>query len=102
MSARKYDERGNVVRHKARLVTRGFLQTHGVDYFDAYSPVASMNTIRTFLYTLREKDYAIRQHGVETAFLNGDLKEIVHMHSLEDIKVEAGMVWKFPPQPVWL
>ncbi|GMF39027.1 unnamed protein product [Phytophthora fragariaefolia] len=47
--AHKFDEYGNSVRYKARLVALGCLQTRGVDYYYTYSPVANTNTIRVFL-----------------------------------------------------
>ncbi|PNY14437.1 putative copia-type protein, partial [Trifolium pratense] len=37
---------GNIVKHKARLVARGFLQQEGIDYTEVYAPVARMETIR--------------------------------------------------------
>ena len=36
----KYDENGDIVHYRACLVSLGYLQTHGFDYFDTYSPVA--------------------------------------------------------------
>ena len=33
-------------KFKARLVAQGFRQKHGVDYFDIYTPVARITTIR--------------------------------------------------------
>lgn len=90
--SRKYDENGNVIRHKARLVAQGFLQTHGVDYFHTYSPVASINSIRVFLALCCSKGLKIRQFNVETAFLNGDLEEKVYMTPSAGIRVDDGMV----------
>lgn len=49
MFALKRDKKDVITRYKARLVALGFLQTFGVDYSMTYSPVASMNAIRTFL-----------------------------------------------------
>jgi hypothetical protein len=37
---RKRDPDGNVVKHKARLVARGFKQLPGIDYVDTSAPVA--------------------------------------------------------------
>ena len=42
---------GAVERWKARLVAQGFLQTFGVDFFDAYAPVARMTSFR-IIYNL--------------------------------------------------
>ena len=45
----KKDATGNVVRYKARLVSQGFSQVPGVDYFDTYALVAKLASIRTVL-----------------------------------------------------
>ncbi|WVZ52426.1 hypothetical protein U9M48_003481 [Paspalum notatum var. saurae] len=42
----KRDERGEVVRHKARLVARGFVQREGVDFNEVFAPVARMESVR--------------------------------------------------------
>ena len=36
----KRDEAGVIVKHKARLVARGFMQQEGIDFDDAFAPVA--------------------------------------------------------------
>src|SRR5258707_9338076 len=38
----KKDMSGNVIQYKACLVTQGFSQVLGVDYFDTYTPVAKI------------------------------------------------------------
>ncbi|WVZ81041.1 hypothetical protein U9M48_028468 [Paspalum notatum var. saurae] len=44
----KRDERGDVVRHKARLVARGFVQRESID-FEVFAPVARMESVRLVL-----------------------------------------------------
>ena len=54
-----------------------------VDYFDTYTPVARIITIR-LLFALASLHYLfIHQMDVKTAFLNGDLDEEVHMEQPE-------------------
>jgi hypothetical protein len=47
--SRKQDERGIVVRNKARLVAQGFSQIEGIDYGETYAPVARFGSIRSLL-----------------------------------------------------
>jgi hypothetical protein len=42
----KRDEVGAIVKHKARLVTRGFVQREGIDFDDTVAPVARMEFMR--------------------------------------------------------
>jgi len=76
----KRDEAGAIVKHKARLVARGFLQQEGVDFDDAFAPVARMESVRLLLALAAQEGWRVHHMDVKSAFLNGDLKEEVYVH----------------------
>lgn len=76
----KTTNNGTPPRYKARLVARGFEQTHGVDCFDTFAPVVRWETIRILLAIATHLNWPIHQLDVLTAFLNGILTEEVYMH----------------------
>ena len=76
----KRDEAGAIVKHKARLVARGFMQQEGVDFDDAFAPVARMESVRLLLALAAQAGWPVHHMDVKSAFLNGDLKEEVYVH----------------------
>jgi hypothetical protein len=45
----KKNEHDTVIRHKARLVVKGYAQCQGIDYEDVFAPVAHMEVVRPLL-----------------------------------------------------
>jgi hypothetical protein len=74
----KKNELGTVVKHKARLVAWGFVQQEGINYDDAFAPIACMESVRVLALAAQE-GWGIHHLGVKSAFLNGDLKEEVYV-----------------------
>ncbi|WVZ98205.1 LOW QUALITY PROTEIN: hypothetical protein U9M48_043674 [Paspalum notatum var. saurae] len=75
----KRDEHGAVVRHKARLVVKGYAQRHGVDYDEVFAPVARIEAVRLLLALAAQEGWEVHHMDVKTAFLNGDLQEEVYV-----------------------
>lgn len=71
---------GTIDRFKARLVTKGYSQTSGIDYGESYAPTAKMDSIRTILAIAAAEDTEILQFDVKTAFLHGELSEEIYMN----------------------
>ena len=78
----KRDEAGAIVKHKARLVARGFVQQEGVDFDDAFAPVAQMESVRLLLALVAQEGWRVHHMDVKSMFLNSDLKEEVYVHQL--------------------
>ncbi|GJX43651.1 putative RNA-directed DNA polymerase [Tanacetum coccineum] len=72
---KKTDMDGKVHTYRARLVMKGYTQTHGIDYEETLSPVAKIKSIRIMLDIAMIHDYEICQMDVKTAFLNEKLTE---------------------------
>ncbi|GAU47720.1 hypothetical protein TSUD_285070 [Trifolium subterraneum] len=73
----KMNSKGEVTRHKARLVARGFLQKEGIDYGEVFAPVTRMETIRLVTVIANINDWPMYQMDVKSAFLNGPIEEEV-------------------------
>ncbi|WVZ88501.1 hypothetical protein U9M48_035018 [Paspalum notatum var. saurae] len=76
----KKNERGDVVKHKARLVAKGFMQREGIDFEEVFAPMARMDSVRLLLVLAATRDWSVHHLDVKSAFLNGELTEVVHVH----------------------
>ncbi|KAK1432245.1 hypothetical protein QVD17_09140 [Tagetes erecta] len=75
----KPDDRGVVIRNKARLVVQGFAQEEGIDYTEVFAPVARLEAIRIFLAHAANKNFKVYQMDVKCAFLYGDIDEEIYV-----------------------
>ncbi|KAI3772107.1 hypothetical protein L6452_03282 [Arctium lappa] len=75
----KRDERGIVIRNKARLVAQGYTQEEGIDYEEVFAPVARIEAIRLFLAYASYMNFNVYQMDVKIAFLYGSIEEEVYV-----------------------
>lgn len=55
----KYKPNGEIQKHKARLLAKGYTQEYGVDYEDIFSPIARMEVIILLLSVAAQKNRVI-------------------------------------------
>nr|GEU51693.1 hypothetical protein [Tanacetum cinerariifolium] len=75
----KKDERGIMVRNKARLVAQGHTQEEGIDYEEVFALVARIESIRLFLAYASYMGFMVYQMGVKSAFLYGTIEREVYV-----------------------
>ncbi|KAK1429889.1 hypothetical protein QVD17_12206 [Tagetes erecta] len=75
----KPDERGIVVRNKARLIAQGYTQEEGIDYEEVFAPVARLEAIRVFLVYASFMKFKVFQMDVKGAFLYGPITDDVYV-----------------------
>nr|GEV05019.1 retrovirus-related Pol polyprotein from transposon TNT 1-94 [Tanacetum cinerariifolium] len=75
----KRDQRGIVVRNKARLVAHGHRQEKGIDYDEVFALVARIEAIRLFLAYASFMNFTVYQMDVKSAFLYGTIEEVVYV-----------------------
>lgn len=92
----KRNSDGSINKYKARLVAKGYVQQYGVDYVEVFAPVARIETIRLLISLAASHGWEIHHLDVKTAFLHGDLKEIVYVTQPEGFEIEGceGKVYK--------
>jgi hypothetical protein len=92
----KMNEKGQIVRNKARLVCKVYAQIEGQDFDETFALVARLEAIIMFLAYACHKNFKVYQMDVKSTFINGDLEEEVYMEHLEGFSLTDNLdcVWK--------
>nr|GEU87092.1 hypothetical protein [Tanacetum cinerariifolium] len=75
----KKDERGVIVRNKARLVAQGHRQEEVIDHDEVFAPVARIEAISIFLAFASYMGFIVYQMDVKSAFLYEKIDEDVYV-----------------------
>lgn len=86
---KKLKSDGSIDKFKARLVAKGYKQKKDIDYFDTFSPVTRISSIRILFALASIHNLVIHQMDVKTAFLNGELDEEIYMDQPEGYVVKG-------------
>nr|GEY05397.1 ribonuclease H-like domain, reverse transcriptase, RNA-dependent DNA polymerase [Tanacetum cinerariifolium] len=79
----KRDAKGNIIKYKAQLVAKGYVQEQGIDFDEVFEPVARIEIVRLILALAAYHGWQVHHLDVKSAFLHGDLKEEVYVTQLE-------------------
>nr|GEV62620.1 retrovirus-related Pol polyprotein from transposon TNT 1-94 [Tanacetum cinerariifolium] len=75
----KKDERGIVVRNKARLVAQGYTQEEGIDYDEVFAHVSRIEAIRLFFACVSFMGFIMYLMDVKSFFMYGTIEEEVYV-----------------------
>jgi hypothetical protein len=78
--AKKYNKSRELIKYKVQLIAKGCSQRPGQDYNETFALVVHLETIRTILTLVQEKNMIVQQMDIKGAYLNGTLQEEVYMH----------------------
>jgi hypothetical protein len=75
--------KGEILRHKARFVVRGFEQEEGIDYHETFASVVKPMSYKAIFAIAAALDLEVEQMDVKTAFLYGDIDEDIYISQPE-------------------
>lgn len=85
----KRNSDGSINKFKERLVAKGYIQKHGVDFEEVFALVARIETVRFLIALAASRGWEVHHLDVKTAFLHGDLKEEVYVARPEGFVIEG-------------
>ena len=85
----KRNSDGTINKYKARLVAKGYVQKHGVYFDEVFAPVARKETVRLIIGIPASRGWELHHLDVKTAFLHGELKEVIFVSQPEGFIVKG-------------
>ena len=70
-------------------MVKGYSQRKGIDYEEVYAPVVRFETIRILIALAALKKWQIHHLDVKSAFLNGEIREVIHVKQPEGFLVKG-------------
>lgn len=69
----KKDTDGKIVKYKARIVAKGYVQKYGIDFEEVFVPVTRMETVRLLLALAAKNGWEVHHMDEKLAFLNEEI-----------------------------
>ena len=90
----KYNAKGELMLYKARLVVRGDLAKEGIDYFETYSPVAKIHSIRMAIALIIHFGLIPLQVDISSAYLHAPVDEEIYVNAPPGYPVASGYCYR--------
>lgn len=71
------------MKHKARIMAKGYVQEHGVDFEEIFALVMRLETFPLLLALSAKHGWEVHHLDVKSTFLNGELDEVVYVSQPE-------------------
>ena len=93
----KMNDKGEIVRNKARLVVKGYTQEKGIDFDESFPPIVRLESIRMVLTSACFKNFKLFQMDVKSVFLNDFIDQEIYVDQPPDFENEIypNHVFKF-------
>ena len=75
----KLNEKGQVEKHKYKLVAKGFSHQPSIDYEETFAPRERLDIVIIVLAFVAQNKWPVYQLDVKSSFLNGILKEEIYV-----------------------
>ena len=89
----KKSAKGEILRHKARLVVKGYSQRQGIDFDEVFAPVVRFESIRILITIAAQEGWTLHHLDVKSAFLNGEIEEELYVKQPEGFVVAGKEHW---------
>lgn len=85
----KRDTDEKIIKYKAHIVAKDYVQKQGVDYEEVFAPVTRLETVRLLLALAAKNSWEVHHLDVKSVFLNGELSEHVYVSQPEGFVKEG-------------
>ncbi|XP_058740900.1 uncharacterized mitochondrial protein AtMg00820-like [Vicia villosa] len=75
----KANPKDKIIKYKAQLIAKEFLQREGIEFVEVFAPVARLETIQIVVGIANNKDWGIYQMDIKSEFLISLLNEEVYV-----------------------
>lgn len=92
----KLKKEGKILRNKAILVCKGYVQVGRMDFKETFALVTRLEVIRIFIALAMYKNFKVHQMDIKSTFLNGNMEEEVYIEQLNGFQLvkDSNMVGK--------